>query len=86
MYKFSFIILLFSIVMTQQQYCNLYDINDTSFLSSRNYYELGDTLSLEDQNYDHTICYSDGNYDAGSMFRLSEYSGNIILISMNATW
>ena len=56
-----------------------YDIYDKSIV-------IGDTISEEDQLYNYDVCYSDGNYDFGSTFNLGDFSGNIILISMNATW
>ena len=49
-------------------------------------YNIGDTISEEDQMYPHEVCHSDGNYNIDSTFRFSDYSGDLILISMNATW
>ena len=54
---------------------------------------MGDTLTYEDQNLEFNVCHSDGNYEIGEGFLLSNYNGHvnggdykILLISMNATW
>ena len=70
--------------MASNEYCNTYVI--TKNFSSRQYYEIGDTISEEDQNHSHDVCHGDEDHETGSSFKLSDYSGNIILISMNATW
>ena len=73
--------------MANSNYCLLPDIIDgASIINSREYYNIGDTISEEDQSYPYNVCHSDGNYDIGSTFLFSDYSGDIILISMNATW
>ena len=85
----SFLALLyicFSILIADNRYCSSSAVSDKSIISSRTYYNIGDTISNDDQMFPYTVCYSDGNYNIGSAFRLSDYSGEIILISMNATW
>ena len=83
----AYILLLLSLSMANSNYCLLPDIIDgASITNSREYYNIGDTISEEDQSYHYDVCHSDGSYDIGSTFQLSDYSGDIILISMNATW
>ena len=79
--------LFFSLLIADNNYCTLSETMDNpTIISSRGYYNIGDTISAEDQVYPHIVCHSDGDYDTGSTFRFSDYSGDIILISMNATW
>ena len=59
----------------------------------RSYYEIGDTLTIEDQNLLFPVCNGSGDYSTGDSFKLSDLNGNendgdykITLISMNATW
>ena len=84
--KFISIIAIFlsSILLANNDYCNSDLLTKSSF--SRQYYNIGDTISNEDQNHPYNVCHSDGNYDTVSSFKFSDYSGNILLISMNATW
>lgn len=72
----------------------LYSSTCTSENSNlRSYYEIGDTLTLEDQNLLFPVCNGSGDYNTGDAFKLSDLNGNhnngdykITLISMNATW
>ena len=41
---------------------------------SYSFYEIGDTISLEDQNIEYDICY--GDYEADKI-KLSNFNGNI---------
>ena len=84
--KLKTIIIFFfcSILIANNNYCDS-DLL-TKKISSRQYYNIGDTISDEDQNFSYDVCHGDGNYDTGSSFKFSDYSGNIILISINATW
>ena len=59
----------------------------------RSFYSVGDTVSYQDQNLEFNVCHSDGNYEIGGNFSLSNYNGEVnggeykvSLISMNATW
>ena len=59
----------------------------------RSYYEIGDTLTFEDQNLLFPVCNGSGDYSTGDSFKLLDLNGNendgdykITLISMNATW
>ena len=58
----------------------------------RSIYEIGDTLSIEDQNVQFPVCNGSGNYETGDNFSFSDFNGNIndeykiSIISMNATW
>ena len=81
-----FISLFYSFLVAENKYCSISDITENPSILSRQYYNIGDTISVEDQTYPYGVCHSDGNYDIGSTFSFSDYSGDIILISMNATW
>ena len=83
-----FSILYIAIITAENGRCISSDISsdNSPIFTSRSYYDIGDTISGEDQTYPHEVCHSDGNYNIGSTFRFSDYSGDIILISMNATW
>ena len=86
MYILTFFGLFCSFILATEKFCsNNYLINSTK-INSVQYYNPGDTLSIEDQNHSYNVCYSDGNYIEDSTYRFSDYSGNIILVSMNATW
>jgi hypothetical protein len=80
------ILLLLTLSMANSDYCLLPDIIDDTSANSREYYNIGDTISEEDQTYPYSVCHSDGNYETGSTFTFSDYTGYITLISMNATW
>ena len=83
----SVLVLFLSLLIADINYCTLSDIGENPIIqSSRENYNIGDTISEEDQNYPHSVCHSDGYYEVGSPFHLSDYSGDIMLISMNATW
>ena len=81
-----FISLFYSLLIAENEYCSISDIMENPSILSRQYYNIGDTISEEDQAYPYSVCHSDGNYNIGSPFSFSDYSGDIILISMNATW
>ena len=81
-----FISLFYSFLVAENEYCSISDITENPSNLSRQYYNIGDTLSVEDQTYHHEVCHGDENYDMGSTFHFSDYSDDIILISMNATW
>ena len=84
---FIVIIFLYSILLSNDSYCFSDKILDhSSNLSNREYYNIGDVISETDQNHVYEVCHGDGNYNNGSLFKLADYSGGIILISMNATW
>jgi len=85
--KYLTIVFLFlSLLISENNYCILSDITESPNILSRQYYNIGDTITDEDQTYPHNVCHSDGNYNIDSTFHFSDYSGDIILISMNATW
>ena len=81
-----FISLFYSLLVAGNEYCSIPEIAGNPSILSRQYYNIGDTISGDDQAYPHEVCHSGGNYNIGSTFRFSDYSGDIILISMNATW
>jgi len=60
---------------------------------NRSIYEIGDTLSIDDQNILFPVCNGSGNYSTGDSFSFSDLNGDInegeykiSIISMNATW
>ena len=77
----------FSFLISQTPNC----IPENS-LFERSIYEIGDTLSTEDQNILFPVCNGSGNYETGDNFSFSDFNGNIndeykiSIISMNATW
>ncbi len=86
MYYMFFII--FSLLIGEDNFCLNPFISD-----SRSTYNIGDTLSLEDQNRLYPICNGSGNYQTGDNFSFSDLNGDLnggdyklTLISMNATW
>ena len=90
-----FSILYVSIIIAENDSCLLTDISsdNSSVFTSRSYYDIGDTLSLEDQQRPYNVCHSDNNYQVDETFTLNDFNGhendgnfNIIIISMNATW
>ena len=81
-----FISLFYSLLVAGNKYCPISDITENPSILSRQYYNIGETISGEDQTYPHEVFHTDGNYNIGSTFRFSDYIGDIILISMNATW
>ena len=58
----------FSFLFAADTYCKISNIDPLSATFSREYYNIGDTISEEDQSYNFDVCYSDGNYDLGSKF------------------
>ena len=82
-YLFSFLLLSIS----QSTYCP-----NTGLVPDRSIYDIGDTLSIEDQNILFPVCNGSGNYETGDNFLFSDFNGNvndeykISIISMNATW
>ena len=83
-----FIIMLSSLFASEQ--CH----TDNSFSSHfRSIYNVGDTLTVEDQNRLYPVCNGSGPYQTGDAFSFSDLNGNvnggdykITIISMNATW
>ena len=80
-------IIFFTILISQTQNC----ISEKSIFE-RSIYEIGDTLSIEDQNILFHVCNGSGNYQTGDNFSFADFNGNIngeykiSIISMNATW
>ncbi len=80
-------IIFFTILISQTQNC----ISEKSIFE-RSIYEIGDTLSIEDQNVLFPVCNGSGNYQTGDNFSFADFNGNInseykiSIISMNATW
>ena len=89
-----FSILYVSIIIAENDRCLVSDIpsDNPSVFTSRGY-DIGDTLSIEDQQRPYNVCNSDNNYQVGETFTFNDFNGyendgnfNIIIISMNATW
>ena len=85
-----FSILYIAIITAENDRCISSD--NPSVVTSRGY-DIGDTLSIEDQQRPYNVCHSDNNYLAGETFTFNDFNGyenggdfNIIIISMNATW
>ena len=87
-------ILYSSIIFAENDRCLLSDIpsDNPSVFTSRGY-DIGDTISTDDQQRPYNVCYSDNNYFVGDTFTFNDFNGyenggnfNIIMISMNATW
>ena len=80
-------IIFFTILISQTQNCIL-----EKSIFERSIYEIGDTLSIEDQNIQFPMCNGSGNYETGDNFSFADFNGNIndeykiSFISMNATW
>ena len=88
-------ILYVSIINAENDSCLLSDIplDNRSVFTSRSYYDIGDTLNIEDLQRPYNVCHSDNNYQVGETFTFNDFNGyendgnfNIIIISMNATW
>lgn len=82
-----FLILLFPL-LSQQNNCP-----SENTLNSRSIYSIGDTLSVEDQNFLYPVCNGSDDYSSGDLFSFSDLNGDtnggdykISIISMNATW
>ena len=89
-----FSILYIAIITAENDRCISSDIpsDNPSVVTSRGY-DIGDTLSIEDQQRPYNVCHSDNNYLVDETFTFNDFNGyendgdfNIIIISMNATW
>ena len=78
---FISLLLLITSLFSQETNC----LNENS-ISNRSLYNIGDTLSIEDQNLLFPVCNGSDDYSTGDSFSFSDLSGKITLISMNATW
>ena len=86
---FIFLSLIFSTFLFSQ---NLYCPQQIS-VHNRSIYNIGDTLSIEDQNIEFPICNNLIDSPYGDIFSFSDLNGElnggdhkVTLISMNATW
>ena len=94
MRRLFFSILYVSIITAENDRCLLSDISsDNPLVFTSRGYDIGDTLSIEDQQRPYNVCHSDNNYLVGDTFTFNDFNGyendgnfNIIIISMNATW
>jgi len=81
------LILTFCKIFSQNYICD-----NPIFEPIRAVYNIGDTISLEDQLRPYNICYSSSNIELDT-FKLADFNGymnggnyKITLISMNAAW
>ena len=88
-----FSILYVSIITAENDRCLLSDFPSDNPLVFTSRYDVGDTISEEDQLRPYNVCHSDNNYLVGETFTFNDFNGhenggnfNIIIISMNATW
>ena len=78
---FISLLLLIASLFSQETNCLI-----ENSISNRSLYNIGDTLSIDDQNMLFPVCNGSGDYSTGDSFSFSDLSGKITLISMNATW
>ena len=86
--RFFSLILFTSYLFSQSTYCPV-----ENQLNTRSIYNVGDTLSIEDQNILFPVCNGSGDYSTGDEFSFSDLNGELnggdhklTIISMNATW
>ena len=86
--KHFFFIFIISFFLPQFDYCPI-----ENHITHRSIYNIGDTLSVEDQNRIFPICNGSGDYLTGDSFSFSNLNGDLnggdhklTIISMNATW
>jgi len=88
-------ILYVSIICAENDICLLSDIpsDNPVVFTSRESYDIGDTLSIEDLQRPYNVCHSDNNYLVGDTFTFNDFNGHenggnfyVTIISMNATW
>ena len=85
---FISLLLLITSLFSQETNCLI-----ENSISNRSLYNIGDTLSIDDQNMLFPVCNGSGDYSTGDTFSFSDLNGNlngeeykITIISMNATW
>ena len=85
---FIFLLLFFSFSFSQIKACPI-----ENQIINRSIYDIGDTLTIEDQNILFPVCNGSGDYSTGDFFSFSDLNGDInggeykaTIISMNATW
>ena len=86
--RLALLMLFASCLFSQSTYCPTENL-----LNSRSIYNVGDTLSIEDQNILFPVCNGSGDYLTGDSFSFSDLNGDLnggehklTIISMNATW
>ena len=90
MILFTFFVLFFSFSFSFSQTIHCPIENQ---IINRSIYDIGDTLTIEDQNILFPVCNGAGDYSTGDFFSFSDLNGDInggeykaAIISMNATW
>ena len=86
-------ILIFTILFLTPLFSEINSCINDNVITNRSIYNIGDTISNEDQNILFPICNGSGDYATGDNFSFSDLNGNqnggdykITIISMNATW
>ena len=85
--KIALVCFFCAISYSQIDFCHNIDIHNRSI------YDIGDTLTIDDQNKLFPVCNGNDDYIIGDSFKFGDYNGNlnggdykITVISMNATW
>ena len=86
--RYIYFILFFASLYSQSTYCPT-----ESSINNRSIYNIGDSISFDDQNILFPVCNGDSNYLTGDSFSFADLNGDlnggdykITIISMNATW
>ena len=90
---FYFRLLYFILFISTSFSNNLCIPEESSEYQLRTEYNIGDTLTIEDQNVLYPICNGSDEYETGDFFSFADMNGDlnggdykITIISMNATW
>ena len=88
-----FLVLIFITTFTFLFASNECNLNNSFSSNLRSIYNIGDTLTVEDQSRLYPVCNGSGAYETGDSFSFSDLNGSvnggdykITVISMNATW
>ena len=70
---FTFTTFFFSLLIAENNYCTVPNLdNHPNISSNRSLYDIGDTISVVDQELPFGVCHGNENYEMGSIFRFSE--------------
>ena len=82
------LVILLTPLFSEENYC----INE-NVINNRSIYNIGDTLTLDDQNTLYPVCNGSDQYLTGDTFSFADLNGDLnggdyklTIISMNATW
>ena len=86
------IIIIFTIIFVFPLFSQENCFSESSVLT-RSIYNVGETLSEDDQNILFPVCNGSGNYETGDSFSFADLNGNlnggdynVIVITMAASW